>query len=646
MSGIYGGIIKQNIDISRYDRIMNYWNQPYGREGSADWNADGVFLGCRLEHFTNEYPMPSDILRVGTEIWMVDAVLYNRKELIHLLNTSQKTVMTQLSDEELLVSLIRSKGYDILKSVNGDFAGAVYDIDGHTLTLFRDHMGVRPLFYYLDEKQFIFSTDIRGISSLPQIDISINKEWFYLNMMGGNDLSIDQTEYAYIRCVPPASVLTISDEKHGFTKTINTFWQLGEKKIRFKTEKEYQDQLRNLITDAIDRRLKAMPGLVGVELSGGLDSSVIAILINRLGRKGCYYSWSYSPDLVSLAAEDDERKVIEDICKQENITCFYSRRRKEEDYLTEHEIETWKAESEKPQPPYIDTTFISSGSRWFAHQGARIVFTGHGGDEGVSHRAHLQELAYYKEYPALMKALYRQRKEKNFPLLRTINAFRREVIGAKKTKKEPFMMWVNFEKYLNPQFCQQMKETRFPELSFSFDPISYIKTGGSRSRLDNVAYQGAACGVRYMIPFLDYRVIDYAVSIPRAMFNNGLEDRLIYRKTFADILPPSLTHITYKDMASMRNGRHMDELHKGQKTSNEERVYRFNKEIDRCVEMLDREYWKDYLNFEAFEDMKLKEEYTEDEYDRSRMERYFLYTCLSIQGMIKDTREWAEKNIP
>ena len=57
------------------------------------------------------------------------------------------------------------------------------------------------------------------------------------------------------------------------------YWQPGSKKIRLSSEEAYIKQLRQLITDSVKRRLDAVPGVVGAELSGGLDSSIIDILI-------------------------------------------------------------------------------------------------------------------------------------------------------------------------------------------------------------------------------------------------------------------------------------------------------------------------------------------------------------------------------
>lgn len=644
MSGIYGFMKKETADSEQYAKIMDYWNLPYGKDDSDVWKEESVFVGGRLEHLTDEYPMSGVIWKFENEIWVVDAILYNREELADLLSIQ---TLSKFSDEELLILLVHEKGFDALKRINGDFAGAVYHIKEQKFTLFRDHMGVRPLFYYMDESMFAFSTDIRGIIALPEVNLSLNRKKFYLNMVGGNDLSIDQTEFEYIRCVTPASVMVVSDSETGLKKNTIPYWELGTQKIRYKTEKEYQDQLRNLITDAIDRRLKAVPGLVGVELSGGLDSSVVAILINRLGRKACHYSWSYDPQLVSIAEGEDERKIIEDICQQENISCFYSRRKNELEYLTQSEIEHWTEESGKPSLPYLNTWTISSGSRWFSHQGARVVFTGHGGDEGVSHRSKLVELAYHKEYPALIRALYNQRKERFLPILRTLNAFRRMLTECKKCQTEAFASDIDFSKYLNPKFLKEMSDTTLPELRFGFDPVTYIKNGGSRPRLDNVALQGAAYGVRYMVPFLDYRVIDFAVSIPRSLYNNGIEDRLIYRKTFEDILPASLRHVAYKDTPSMRNDRHMKQLHpdREQKETVAKRLERCNAEVERYVKSLDHEYWEEYLDFDAFEKMKLKEGYTEEDYELHLWERPYVYICMSIQETIKNTREWTKNHI-
>jgi len=127
-------------------------------------------------------------------------------------------------------------------------------------------------------------------------------------------------------------------------------------------------------------------------------------------------------------------------------------------------------------------------------------------------------------------------------------------------------------------------------LTFAYDPLSYIRTGGSRNRLDVVALLGAYFGARYIVPYSDYRVIDYAVSIPRHMYLKNQKNRYIFKETFQDIMPESLYNLTGKEDTSWRNA---------EKKEKDPAEYIERKK--RLFGMLDREYWDKYLDWDVME---------------------------------------------
>lgn len=624
MSGIFGFSHKGREDMQRMLHALDVWNQSYGREGSEKSLSKQQGMGCHMEHLSECYPCKELILSENSKKAVVDAVLYNREEICRMLTIKN---MDSVSDEELLLRLITEKGYASLSSVNGDFAGAIYDEKEKTWTLFRDHMGVRPLFYYIDQKTFAFSTDMRGLAAMPGADMRLNEEKFYLHMAGYSDLSLCETEYANIHCVSPASWMVVQEDGKGFFEEKHIYWRLCQRKIRLGSDGEYQAELRRLITDAVKRRLDAVTGLIGAELSGGLDSSVVAILIQRLGREGRYFSWSYSLEDLPLQ-EEDERRIILDICAREGISCQFSEMPKK----------VWKTEIDeilKPVlPAYINTLNLSEGSAWLRSQGARVVFTGHGGDEGVSHRCNLYELWYYHEYFDFIRAIYRQTEGKGLRPLRTLKQAARQLFIANPAFRKPFYSPRNAAAYLSESFKRRMERTaKRPLLYFAYDPAAYVMQGGSRMRMDNAALQGAENGVRYMLPFLDYRVIDFALSIPRSQYQNGRGNRWIYRKAFEDILPKSLQELYSKETLSMRDY---------QLTGVDVRGHVLES-IELVQKHLDREYWAAYLDFDAIEGLTLSEEYTMDEFDRVSSVLNELLYCAMLQRTAKKSGEWCDK---
>ena len=138
-------------------KIM-HWNRAYGRDQEGGWEADFVQLGCCLEHISCHPLSSSPLLTKNSCHAVIDSLLYNYEELTDKCHSSDR-----FSDEELLLNYIDTFGMNALCDINGDFSGALYNEETHTLTLFRDHMGIRPLFYYADDQMVAFSTDIRGL---------------------------------------------------------------------------------------------------------------------------------------------------------------------------------------------------------------------------------------------------------------------------------------------------------------------------------------------------------------------------------------------------------------------------------------------------------------------------------------------------
>lgn len=638
MSGICGIIQNTNNHFENNEPIQSIhrWNLPYGSACSDVVTFQNVSLGCHLEHITNTPITATPVLSSEDYFAVIDAILYNRQELLQKCSAA-----SSLSDEELLFSYITAYGFDALKEVNGDFAGAVYDNKTHTISLFRDHMGIRPLYYYFDNSLLAFSTDMRGLLSFSHIKPSLNEAWLYKRIAGYPTLSSEETELANIFCVPPSGYITFScDSKMALIKK-EKYWALAKDKIRYSSSEEYITALRELVTDSVNRRLSVFPGLIGAELSGGLDSGVIDILINRSGRDAIYHSWSANPEILPYV-KNDERLVITDICKQENITCHYCG-------LSDHLITEFKEEyniakntvaiKNKPitmqpifyefaLPPHINTLPLSITAEYVSSKGAHVVFSGHGGDEGISHRAHPYELFYHHEYYHFLKHYYRLNYRKKFRIPKTFkHAYESVFVEGPKLKK-PFIAYNSIPELFQSSFRDRFAKLPAATVSFAYNPKKYVLDGGSRSRLDVEALLGALSGVRYVTPYLDYRVINFALSIPRHLYFKGRTDRYIFREAFKDILPNSLYHLNNKWELSRNSIKQPEDWYETLK-----------KEKEYIVNSLIRSYWENYLDYkEIHEWLQCAEPSSEEEKAKDSAIMQALKTCLLYQNMLIQVR--------
>lgn len=622
MSGIFGFSYRSADDETIKDALggLEYWNRIYGRKAHDTALMERSGIGCHIEHFSDQFPHGGPLLQFRGLTAVVDALLFNRDELLDLLMLPPESV---ISDEELLLKLIDEKGFDALSRVNGDFAGAIFDSIEHEWILFRDHLGVRPLYFYKSHDLIAFSTDIRGLVAVPELDSSYNKMHVYKSIVGGNSLSLLDTEFEHIHCIHPGSVCRIKMTSRSTTLNQRLYWRIHRKRIRFSTDDAYREELRRLITDAVHRRCDAFPSMLGAELSGGLDSSVIDILINRYGREAVYYSWSSDPSVRPLRDGEDERKVILDICEQEQISCkFLSlQERFNFEYMLQHVM-----------PPYVNTVALSYGSKWMKSQGAQAVFTGHGGDEGVSHRCTRFELLYNLEFAAYFKLYWQDTKGLKLRLLRTLNRCVREAWAKWKRLNDKPGEEDIYPSVFKRAFSEEMlKSYRFRPLPFGYAPYRYIMQGGTRNRLDNGAYQGAFNGVRYLFPYVDHRVMDFAVSIPRRLYLNRTTGRLIFREAFADLMPESLRSVSYKDLASIRD---TDQTVGASKS--------LNRRVDYLLSQLDPKFWAGVLDFDGIHNLRNVE--IRNSLDKGNL--IFVTTrldqCVMIQNVQQNAKRWRE----
>lgn len=577
MSGIYGYILNpaKQAQMPDTDRLK-LWNAAYGKEAFSEEKLQNAVLGCFIEKLKDDAPRGETVWNRGKKTWVIDAVLYNHSELIEILSQGNPD---KISDEELIILLVEKNGFDVLAKVNGDFAGAVYDFEENTVTLFRDHMGVRPLYYYASDECVCFSTDIRGILSVSTVDVSISEEWAFNTYFDFIDYSDVSTEYAKVFCVRPASFSKFSFKGNThrsakkYRRSLTTvwdiyrekldlldidehkYWQLGANKIRYKTEEEYIARMRELVVDSVKRRLDAFDGIAGAEFSGGLDSSLISILIHRMGRDCKYISWSMDPSDNPFQPAD-ERRTIEDICRREGISCFYAGKTVDfsksqvfnENYSKVVDVETDRPFYEKYAFwPMINTYELFTSANYVHENGGRVVFTGHGGDEGISHRTNPYEMWDSKEFGNYFEFFRDKLKGGKFSRIRAIkwglsNAIRykKRIRDALAENKAKIAGTGDLWQVINPDFIRRNKDIEPLRLTFCINPREHIINGGSRVRMDNVAMYGAYCNVRYMLPYLDYRLIDYAVSIERYMYLKGNNQRYILKQAFKDVLPDSL----------------------------------------------------------------------------------------------------------
>ena len=180
-----------------------------------------------------------------------------------------------------------------LQKMNGDFALALYDARDRILYLARDRFGLKPLYYCHGNGFFAFASRPRPLLTLPGISTELNRKFVAIFAAGHYryfDNDPESSPYADIAQLPAASVLCWKDGQ----VSCRPYWRLTESPDLSGPEEELAEQYRDLLFDAVKKRV-ARAVRPAFTLSGGMDSSsVLASAVKMTGRKQTAFSSVYS----------------------------------------------------------------------------------------------------------------------------------------------------------------------------------------------------------------------------------------------------------------------------------------------------------------------------------------------------------------
>jgi asparagine synthase (glutamine-hydrolysing) len=267
-----------------------------GPDDEGYYFADGLGLGFRrlsiIDLNGGHQPMSN---RDGS-VWVVfNGEIYNFKELRRELENRGYQFGTN-SDTEVIVHGYQEWGTKVFSRLNGMFGLAIWDAANQRLVVARDAMGIKLIYYRLEDEKLAFASEIRGIIAgeevEPEIDpISLNL--FLRYRYTPSPLTI----FKGIRKLAPGSMLTVQDGKC----TVSRWYDYTP--LPFdgrKDDAEAEQELFELYQAAVARHLISdVP--VGILLSGGLDSGLLLALMNQHGKGWPAYTVGYGATF-----QDDE----------------------------------------------------------------------------------------------------------------------------------------------------------------------------------------------------------------------------------------------------------------------------------------------------------------------------------------------------
>lgn len=290
MCGI-AGILSENIDLRQerplIEKISRSLKQR-GPDGAGAYIEPGVALIHRrlavIDVENGAQPMS-----FGKYVIVYNGELYNTDEVRKELEGFGYSFDTHC-DTEVVLKAFHKWQADSVKRLNGIFAYAVYDKEDRELFVFRDRIGVKPLFYSVKKGMFAFASRIESLLCIPEIRPVVDEEGLNEIFMLGPAKTIGKAIFKEIKELAPASCIRY---KNG-TVQIKEYWKLRAEK----NEESIGDALEHtheLVTDSIKRQLVSDVPLATF-LSGGLDSSIISAIAADVYRESGKVLSTYSVD--------------------------------------------------------------------------------------------------------------------------------------------------------------------------------------------------------------------------------------------------------------------------------------------------------------------------------------------------------------
>lgn len=253
-----------------------------GPDENGGYQDENVSLGhTRLSIIdlkSGQQPMKNED---GT-VWIVfNGEIFNYIELANELKAKGHHFRTQ-SDTETIIHAYEEWGNKCVERFNGQFAFAIYDQKTKTVTLARDRVGIRPLYYTTIDKRLVFASEVKSILQVPHAERSFDSKGLAHIFSFWGPVA-PRTAFSGIKQLQPGCLLTLTPS----SEHVERYYQPSFRRPHqspYLNRSQITDlalELRDKLEEATKLRMLRADVPVGVYLSGGIDSSVIGSLVRR-----------------------------------------------------------------------------------------------------------------------------------------------------------------------------------------------------------------------------------------------------------------------------------------------------------------------------------------------------------------------------
>ena len=507
----------------------------------------GVALGFRRLSIIDLAGGHQPMCNEDESVWMVfNGEIYNYRDLRRRLEGAGHQFKTE-SDTECIIHLYEDEGPECFTHLNGMFAVAIWDSRNRRLVLGRDRLGKKPLVYRHEPGRLLFASELKSLLSLPGLPREVDPA------------AVD--EYLTYQYVPHPNCILKGYRKlppghfaqwHEGKLEVKPYWRPDFAQEINITEKDAAERLRELLESAVTMRMRSDVPL-GAFLSGGVDSSLIVALMQKNSAEPVKTFSIGFP-----VAEFDETK--------------YARKVAEHLKTDHHELQvTPDAVSILPKlawhydEPFADSSAIPT---WYVSQMTRehvtVSLSGDGGDELFAGYPRYRAAAiagmfdYLGPVRSLLAARFWQRLPASSRQKSRLRQFKRFSEALSLSPARRYFDWISI--FNETRRAAMYSDEFLAELPDS-DPFVFLNSAWKKmkgrdavttaSLTDLITYlpcdlmtkvdiASMAHSLECRAPFLDYRVVEWAASLPCRLKYRGGKGKRLLRAALGDLLPKEI----------------------------------------------------------------------------------------------------------
>jgi len=459
-------------------------------------------------------------------VMVFNGEIYNFKTLKATL--SDYDFQTQ-TDSEVILAAYLKWGISFVEHLDGMFAIALYDCVADKVFLVRDRLGVKPMYYYVNEQhQLSFASEIRTIMKGQNTAFKVN-DTALGDFLTFHTVTSNETLVNGIKSLEAGTYLEIQGDKIAQ----HTYWSINKQNKNTDTYEKAVETVKDLFFKAVDKRLMADVPL-GAFLSGGIDSSAIVAAMHECGNKPNTFNISFADEAFS---EAPFAKKIADL---------YQTKHTEIKLLPEDFLKVLPEAVKALDHPSIDGLNAYVVSMATKNAGITVALSGVGGDEWfagypVFHSIYQDKYVWIKRIPQFLRIL----------MVNAINFIKKDVSLERKMEwLKSDMGPIDLYKATKQLFSQRQLKQLLKKPMSANDIVMPIQSLSDVSVLEWNKYlmpvllrdtdqMGMAHALEIREPFMDYQMIEYVLSLPDK-YKIGAKPKQLLVDAMGDLLPDEI----------------------------------------------------------------------------------------------------------